>query len=226
MAQKLIEKAALRVTYDHIVGDYLEFGTFRGRSLINAYSAMAATFQNRLTNERSLLTAEQEADCQAQWTSMRFIAFDSFQGLPALQGIDRDGADFRAGQYACSREDVARNLHEEGVDLSKVEFVEGWYNHTCIATTKERLGLKAAAICWIDCDLYQSTKEVLNFIKDLIVDGTILVFDDWFCFRGSPFRGQQRAFREFQEAMPGWVFYEFQREASTRVAFFCNVVTE
>lgn len=226
MAQTLIEKAALRVAYDHIVGDYLEFGTFRGRSLIAAYNALASTFQNRLANERALMSAEQEADCQTQWQSMRFVAFDSFQGLPALEGIDRDGDDFRAGQYACSRDDVARNLAQGGVDLSKVEFVAGWYQDTCIAATKKRLGLKAAALCWIDCDLYQSTKEVLDFIEDLIVDGTILVFDDWFCFRGSPYRGQQRAFREFQAAMPGWVFHEFQREASARVAFFCNRVTD
>ncbi|HEY3918790.1 MAG TPA: TylF/MycF/NovP-related O-methyltransferase [Stellaceae bacterium] len=226
MAQTLIEKAALRVTYDQIVGDYLEFGTFRGRSLTNAYKAFAATFGNRLANEHALMSAEQEADCRKQWEAMRFVAFDSFQGLPVLRGIDLDGADFRAGQYACSREDVARNLRESGVDLSKVEFVAGWYEDTCVPATKERLGLTAAAICWIDCDLYQSTKEVLDFIRDLIVDGTILVFDDWFCYRGSPFRGQQRAFREFQERMPGWVFHEFQREASARVAFFCNAVAD
>lgn len=226
MAQSLIEKAALRVTYDHIVGDYLEFGTFRGRSLTNAYRALAATFGNRLTNELSLMSAEQTADCQTQWQSLRFVAFDSFQGLPELRGVDLDGADFRAGQYACSKDDVARNLAEGGVDLSKVDFVEGWYESTCVPATKERLGLKSAAICWIDCDLYQSTREVLDFVKDLIVDGTILVFDDWFCYRGSPFRGQQRAFREFQQAMPGWVFNEFQREASARVAFFCSVVAD
>lgn len=224
MAQSLIEKAALRVNYDHIVGDYLEFGTFRGRSLAAAYHALAATFGNRLQNERALMSAEQEAACRQRWSALRFVAFDSFQGLPALEGIDRDGADFRAGQYACARADVARNLGEAGVDLAKVEFVEGWYKDTCIPATKERLGLTAAAICWIDCDLYQSTKEVLDFIATLLVDGTILVFDDWFCFRGSPFRGQQRAFREFQAAMPGWVFHEFQRESSARVAFFCNTV--
>lgn len=223
MAQTLIEKAALRVNYDHIAGDYVEFGTYRGRSLAAAYAALAATFQNRLTNERAALSAEQAAECATQWAAMRFIAFDSFQGLPEPKGIDRDSADFRGGQYACTRADVETGLRGSGVDLKKVEFVEGWYKDTCVPATKARLGLKAAAICWLDCDLYQSTKEALDFLGGLIVDGTILVFDDWFCYRGSPFRGQQRAFREFQAAMPGWVFHEFQREASTRVAFFCNV---
>ena len=31
-------------------------------------------------------------------------------------------------------------------------------------------------------DLYNSTKLVLEFITDLVQDGTILIFDDWFAY--------------------------------------------
>lgn len=34
--QTLIEKAAIRCNYENVAGDYLEFGTFRGRSAINS----------------------------------------------------------------------------------------------------------------------------------------------------------------------------------------------
>lgn len=223
----VIEKSAMRVVYDHIPGDYLEFGCYRGRSLINAYNAFARIYANRLENEASSMMAEQIRDTRNNWAALRLIGFDSFKGLPELSGIDRDGDDFRAGQFACGRDDVWANLAAAGVDMKRVELVEGWYADTCTAETKRRLGLKAVSICWLDCDLYQSTKEALAFIEDLIVDGTILVFDDWFCFRGSPFRGQQRAFREFRERLQGgWVFNEFQREASTRMAFFCNKIVD
>jgi len=222
----LIEKAAIRCNYDHIIGDYLEFGTYRGRSAINAYRALAATFENRLVNEISLMSSDQRTKCQEQWASMRFILFDSFQGLPGMEGIDLDGDDFLPGQYACPKDAVIENLANSDVDLTKFHFVEGWYKDSCVTSTKEKLGIESAAICWIDCDIYQSTVEVLSFLKNLITDGTILVFDDFFCFRGSPYRGQQRAFREFQQEMPGWVFHEFQREASARVAFFCNRVLD
>ncbi len=222
----LIEKAAIRCNYDHIAGDYLEFGTYRGRSAANAYQALASTFENRLANETALMSSEQRSKCQEQWAAMRFILFDSFQGLPKMEGIDLDGDDFLPGQYACSKDEVIGNLANSNVDLAKFRFVEGWYKDSCVPSTKERLGIKSASICWIDCDIYQSTVEVLGFLKDVMIDGTILVFDDWFCFRGSPYRGQQRAFREFQEQMPEWVFHEFQREASARIAFFCNRVLD
>jgi len=230
MIKTLIEKAAIRCNYDHIVGDYLEFGTYKGRSAINSYIALANTFENRLANETSLMSADQINDCKEQWNKMRFICFDSFQGLPEMSGIDLDGDDFLPGQYACSKKDVVANLEKSGIDLKKFHFVEGWYKDTCVPATREKMSIKHASICWIDCDIYQSTIEVLNFIKPLIVDGTILVFDDWFCYRGSPYRGQQKAFGEFKEQLQregdGWVFNEFQREASARVAFFCNRVLD
>ena len=153
---------------------------------------------------------------------MRLILFDSFEGLPEMTEVDLDESDFHQGQFSCSLDEVKRNLLASDVDLTKYLFVKGWYKDTCAKATKEIHQIKAAAICWIDCDLYQSTSEVLNFLKDIIVDGTILVFDDWFCFRGSPYRGQQLAFSEFKQKMPGWVFNEFQRETSDRVAFYCN----
>ncbi len=99
-SNSLIEKAALRCNYDHIVGDYLEFGTYRGRSAINAYRALANSFENRLTNETALMSLEQKTKCQKQWATMRFILFDSFQGLPQMESIDLDGDDFLPGQYA------------------------------------------------------------------------------------------------------------------------------
>ena len=34
----------------------------------------------------------------------------------------------------------------------------------------------------IDVDLYSSTVEVLEFVKPLLVKGSVLVFDDWYCF--------------------------------------------
>lgn len=39
----------------------------------------------------------------------------------------------------------------------------------------------------------------LEFVTDLLVDGTILIFDDWFLFRGRSDRGEQRAFAEWKE---------------------------
>jgi hypothetical protein len=132
---------------------------------------------------------------------MRFFAFDSFQGLPIPRGIDQDGV-FHEGQYACDQETFLRNVQGPDVDQGRIICVPGWYDQSLTAEVKQRHNLTIAAIVTIDCDLYESTIPVLNFLSDIIETGTILLFDDWFCFRGDPGRGVQRACLEWLEAQP------------------------
>ena len=51
----------------------------------------------------------------------------------------------------------------------------------------------------MDCDLYQSAKEVLWRLHEMDVfqDGCVLMFDDWNCNKASPNYGERRAFEEF-----------------------------
>jgi len=161
-------------------GDYLEFGCYEGKSLISAFHFAQA---------RGL-------------KHMRFYAFDSFEGLPEIKGIDEvkdiDNY-FTKGLYACDVNKFKNNLKRGGVDLNKVEIVPGWYDDVLNEETKKKLPINKAAVIWIDCDLYESTVPILNFITDYLQDGTILIFDDWFCFRGNPDKGEQKAFREWLE---------------------------
>ena len=58
----------------------------------------------------------------------------------------------------------------------------------------------------IDCDLYSSAKEALNFCGPLILDEAIIFFDDW----AGPLetsladeqKGEKRAFDEFLQEHP------------------------
>ena len=63
---------------------------------------------------------------------------------------------------------------------------------------KEAYDIKAS-IVHIDCDLYDSTKEVLNFIENIIILGTILIFDDWDSFKDEDVEnmGERKAFKEW-----------------------------
>ena len=168
-------------------GDYLEFGVFKGSNFAEAY---------RIAKVKKL-------------TGMRFFAFDSFEGLP--EGSEKESGQFAKGEYSASLEHFNANLQRSGVDLKGVQAVKGWFKDTLTAETKKKLGLKAAAVVWIDSDLYESAVPVLDFITDLVADGTILVFDDWFFFRGNPNKGEQRAFREWLAKNPQFRASEFQK---------------
>ena len=64
--------------------------------------------------------------------------------------------------------------------------------------------MKPVMLALIDCDLYSSTVSVLDFLDNLLQDGSILMFDDWNCFGKSDERGERRAFREFLARHPIW----------------------
>jgi O-methyltransferase len=108
-----------------------------------------------------------------QWLAAkpRFFAFDSFAGLPDGEA-DRH-ADYGAGAYACSQSQFHANIAAKGVDMARVVTVPGMYDQSLVPAVKERHQLRRAALIMIDCDLYESTMPVLDFITDLVGQGTI-----------------------------------------------------
>lgn len=170
-------------------GDYLEFGVYKGSTFINAI---------RMAKRKKL-------------NQMKFFAFDSFKGLPSVSGVDRMGDQFTKGQYSCSQNDFERSLKANGVNMYKVKIIDGFFDKTLKHETKAELKIGSAAVIWIDCDLYESTVPVLNFVTDYIIDGTIIVFDDWYHFRGRPDRGEQKAFREWLQINPSFTAVEFHK---------------
>jgi hypothetical protein len=173
-----------------VPGDYLEFGVYSGNSFTAAYHFA------RMNN----------------LAEMRFYAFDSFKGMPHTREHDV-GASTQHGQggYACSRAQFEKIIFGGGMDSRRVEILEGWYDEILTAELKEKLPIDIAAVISADCGLYESTSTVLEFIDDYVQDGTILIFGDWFSFRGSPDRGQRRAFAEWLAARPAVTATEFHK---------------
>lgn len=217
----IIYKAATLVSFDKIEGDYLEFGVFTGGSFIHAFKAMKKAFDNATIHDE-WNTEEDCKDRKLLWNQLRFFAFDSFQGLPKLEGIDMLSKDFTQAKYQSSLETFTMNLQQKGIPLNKIVTIPGWFEETLNKTTIEENKIANAAIINIDCDLYQSTKVVLNFISSIMVDGSILIFDDWFSFKGNPSLGEQRAFYEWAEQMTDWTFTQFQKEGTYRNSFIAN----
>lgn len=185
----------------NVGGDYLEFGVFKGETLVKAFHAAQAE----------------------NLKSMKFYAFDSFKGLPEIEGVDADGfCYFSKGDYACSIDEFKKYILKQGVDLDKIEIIPGWYNEILNEETKKKLPIRKASLVWIDCDLYESAVFVLDFITDYVCDGTILYFDDWFSFRGDPNRGEERAFREWLKKNPSIKAREFGRVTLWGMAFIIN----
>jgi O-methyltransferase len=212
-----IRAAATFIAANQIEGDYLEFGVWKGYSFVPAFNAIVGTRLNHF--QQGFSTNEYNS-----WKNSepRFFAFDSFEGLPE-GGKEATMVDYEEGSYACSEKDFLKNLTDRGVDLARVTTVKGFYNDTCIAETKTGNELSKAAMVMIDCDLYSSTVPVLNFITDIIGQGTIIIFDDWFRFKANPNAGEQLACREWLERNPHIELIEFWRQGPQAVSFVVNI---
>ncbi|HTQ47130.1 MAG TPA: TylF/MycF/NovP-related O-methyltransferase [Polyangiaceae bacterium] len=165
-------------------GMYLEFGVGAGRS------AVAAMRANRRYNPEGI---------------DRFFLFDSFEGLPALEGRDEGSKVFQQGQYAFSVTDVRAKLEKHGVwDEARVTFVPGFFEQSLPAFDLARFGGRFAPIVHVDVDLHASARQVLDFVTPLLRQGSVILFDDWNVFDASWQKGERAAAREWLVAHPGY----------------------
>lgn len=178
-----------------IDGYYFEFGSHGANTMRMAYDAFHHLFE---------------------WD---YVAFDSFEGLPEISGIDQQQI-WEKGKLKTSEEEFTRLCHRHGMPPEKLHTVRGFYDAVLTPETAARFLPRKAAVVYVDCDLYESTVPVLRFVKPFLQRGTILVFDDWNCFHGDPERGERRAFQEFRSAEPRLRFEEFVATAESK-AFIC-----
>jgi hypothetical protein len=190
-----------------IEGDYLEFGVFRGETFRNAIRAAQQAYRST----------------HAGRFAGRFVAFDSFQGLPRVASTGDGVNPYAAGEFSASRAVFERTLGRLA-ERVPIEVVAGWFDATLTPQTAERLRLHRAAFVNVDCDLYESTVPVLEFVTPLLQTGTILYLDDWFSYRGDVDQGEPRAVREWLERHPAIRLVEYRNVGITGKMFIVNVV--
>ena len=128
-----------------------------------------------------------------QKSRTRFIAFDGFNGSdPGCRLLD----------------EFVNNLRRHKVDLQDVITVEGLFRESLTKELADEIELHKVAIVFFDCTS-AGTALALDFVTDYLVDGAILIFDQWFASRANPNRGQQFAFREWASRNPELGFSDF-----------------
>ncbi len=217
----IIYKAARLIAAEKVVGDYLEFGVYTGASFASAFHAMQRAFQDASTLD-AWNTARDVVERRELWKQIRFVGFDSFQGLPASAGIDAQSRDFVEGKFTISQRGFEENITRAGVPRDRAIIVPGWFADTLTEATIQKHNLRNAAIVHIDSDLYESAKLALAFVTPLLVDGTVIIFDDWYTFRGNPNMGEQRAWSEWLASHPEWIATHYQKEGPWRNSFIVN----
>lgn len=192
-------------------GGYFEFGVYQGVSLVRALKANK-NWQSK-TNRSHV---------------NKFYGFDSFEGLPVFESDDHLAGYgvFYEGQFNdTSIEIVRRNISKDNHSLENVHLFPGLFSDS-LSNEKNlhKIGDNVVAIAHIDCDLYNSAKDCLQFVDGRLADGAIVLFDDWFCYRGRPDRGVNKAFKDWIE-VSSYTATEYFNYSWAGKAFILNTKT-
>jgi|TARA_B100000959_G_C14990011_1_gene627405 hypothetical protein len=161
----------------NLPGDIVEFGVFKGSSLIKW-----ATFRELFENT----------------DSRKVIGFDIFGKFPETDFIDdmqhRDEFMKDAGEKGISIEE----LHEvfEYKELQNIDLVKGDILKTAPKYIKDNPQLKISLL-HIDVDIYEPSKIILETMYDSVVEGGLIVLDDY-----GTFPGETKAVDDFFRSKP------------------------
>lgn len=162
----------------HVKGDICEFGTYNG------------------------FTARLFAELMQQYKDNRVLyLYDSWEGFPEPKGNDKACKEVIEGYW--KKGDCAPPLGGDtpmrikqilGFFIpGKIKTVQGFYEHTLqkLENLPEQI-----SILHIDCDLYESTKIVLEKTQYRLSPGAVILFDDFNNNLANNNFGERKAFKE------------------------------
>jgi hypothetical protein len=143
-------------------------------------------------------------------SSRRYVAFDSFEGLPPPTAEDEWVFEtFNANSKAKGRKitsalentgvcvgDSADSVRQFfagiGIPMQRCRFYVGWFQETTPVAARE---LERLAVLRIDGDWYESTRVCLDNLYGKVAPGGFVIIDDYGCFPGC-----RKAVDEFRDA--------------------------
>ncbi|GHT44381.1 hypothetical protein FACS189454_01570 [Planctomycetales bacterium] len=178
-----ITKAFYYTLIEDVQGDYLEFGVFTGSSFCHAIQCEKKSINYNKRNKNYI-----PAHC---W------GFDSFEGFGNLSEND-DHPTFQDDIFFVDYNSVAKRVKKTARKRIETALVKGLFSDS-LRDGAEKMGIQRAKIIMIDCDTYIGASQALAFCEPVLQEGTLLIMDDMNAFKGSPNKGEAKAFSEFLE---------------------------
>jgi len=138
------------------LGDYLEFG-------VSLESSMAC--MHRVVSKLNL-------------TNIRLFGFDSFQSMHENAAVE-DRRPSKPGEFANTVLETEKFLNTGGIAWNRTCLIEGKFDGTLNVNTTQKLRIIKGSIIRVDCSSYSAAKSALNHSMPVIVDYTVIFFDDW-----------------------------------------------
>lgn len=183
---KFFWNAFKALTFNKIDGDYVEFGSHGGRTFRLAFD-----------------------EIQSRGIDRHMWAFDSFQGLPKPVSPKDQHPVWQQGAMSTHEEQFHEICQSHGIGKNQYSVISGFYDET-LANMQHHKGPTNIALAYIDCDMYSSTKSVMEYLRPCLKHGMIIAFDDYFCWSNTHVSGERAAFLEFEADESQWRFMRYR----------------
>lgn len=161
-------------TAPEVPGDVIECGTWKGGSAANLSLA-----------------------CRIVGRKLRI--FDSFEGLPAGDAMDRESKWYKRGDYAGSLEEVRANIGKYGAPEC-CEYVRGWFSDTLPHLNTP------VVLAFLDVDLEASLECCVRYIYPCLTPTGHIFIDEVICMDYCALFFSERWWREnFDRTPPGLI---------------------
>jgi O-methyltransferase len=160
-------------------GDYLEFGVYTGSSFCHSIRCIKSLKK-----------------IQPSIMKTNFFGFDSFEGFGDLSAEDTHpfyiGENFDT-DFDTDFDTVNKRVKKVSGQI-KYKLVKGFFSES-LKYGAEFYSIKKIKILFIDSDTYSSSIEAFKFSIPAIQEGSYIVLDDFFSYKGSAEKGIAKAFK-------------------------------
>lgn len=173
----IIKKVHYLSSIENLEGDYLEFGIFTGSSFCHSLRCVKSLSK---FNENILKT--------------KFYGFDLFSGFGKISEDDRHPF-YTDINFSTDLKKVEKRIMKVAEEID-YKLIPGFFSET-LKIGPKNMGIVKSRIIFIDCDTYTSANEALTFCIPTIQNGTYIILDDYYSYKGSNTKGVRKAFSEF-----------------------------
>jgi len=207
-----LHKAWGHVFSNHLMGDYVEFGVYKGDSFVESHKQYSI-FKKWLTSQtRSTEKWRRDVAVNFIESEVKFHGLDTFSGMPEN---DEENVTFGKGTFLAEISNVSSKCIASGMNKEKFYLYKGLFKDT--ESDLERNISNKVAIVNIDGDLYESAKDSFAIIEKYLQVGTVILCDDYNTFNADNRKGERRAFAEFTEKsqlkFEKWFAYQYSGQA-------------
>jgi hypothetical protein len=175
-----------------LAGSYFEFGVHRARTFTMAMS-LDAFYASHMGTTGVQLTPRAGGGYLDE-----YVAFDSFEGFPAGTQV-AEHPNYKAGHLRTGEDEFLELLRRYGQSTHRVRVVRGFFSESLtpdLASEFRARGSKASFVT-VDCNLYESYRDVLRWCDEFLQPGCVIYLDDFNSFRAQEDRGPRRAWAEY-----------------------------